>query len=754
MALSFQSQVKFKNVPEEKLEEFRFNGGLITDKHETKLNSSQTPSLANVVYSDTESIKTRNGYTRYNNDSVGAVSDESNTGTSTGTISLDAVGDFVAQTFEVSASANMVQVDFFLAMANSGEQQLMRMELWSGNTGPDELLYSSQILLVSGTSETEYSFRVKAPQTLTASTEYAVVLKPYVRGTAQTIREVLVHHTGDDYANGGAYTSTNNGGTWSAVATTDLKFDIYTGGDIGGTGLLRYYNDTGTKQMFAKFGTSLYRGDDSNGAMTQITLGSGASLFLNGFIDWTVTNNTLLVVDQSGFIQKYRGSTNANYTTGTIAVTNGSKTVTGTSTVWNTSTNAEVGEYIKLPDGKWYKITAIASDTSLTIEVDYQGATLSGQSYTISPWGEVQGKLNSSVAPASLIRPKPKYIANHINRIWTLDGNTLRFSVLDTSVAEEHFNDWDTGSNAGSIIIPSGNGDSGTGLYSLNNSLYIFQRRAIWRLYGNSPGNFELRNVTNEIGMIDKRTLVEWNDILVFLSDFGVYLFDGSSLKNVSENKINTSIDSWANKTSPAAVLWDNRYVISNTANATSFNNETYILDLADQTWSKFENIHISGFSSWNGSTDDGRIYFTSSNQGSIYRWDTGGNDDGYPIITKYDTPSIGFTSGMNDKAIKKFYIQQLALGDWNMDVTQLSNINEGSIVGQSINLSGGLTALWDVAEFDVSSFSGEGSIITTRIAEFQGLAKYFKFRMEQEGYNEGIEILGIVATARKRRLQ
>lgn len=754
MALSFQSQIKFRNVPEEKLEEFRFNGGLITDKHETKLTPSQSPNLYNVLFNETESIKTRNGYVRYNNDPVGATSDESNTGTSTGTLTIDSVGDYVAQTFQVGTDANMVQVDFWLAMVNSGEQQLMRMELWSGNTGPDEVLYSSQILLVSGTSETEYSFRVKTPQPLTASTEYAVVLKPYVRGTTQTVNSVLVHHTGDDYANGGAYTSTDSGGSWSAVATTDLKFDIYTGGDTGGTGLIRYYNDTGTKQMIAKFGTSLYTGDDSTGAMTQITLGSGASLLNVGFLDWTVSNNTLLVVDQSGYIQKYRGSTNANYTTGTIAVSNGSKTVTGTSTVWNTTTNVEVGEYIKLPDGKWYLITGIASDTSLTIEIEYQGTNQSGQSYTISPWGEVQGKLNSSVAPASLIRPKPKYIANHINRVWTLEGNTLRFSVLDTSVAEENFNDWDTSNNAGSIIIPSGNGDTGTGLYSLNNSLYIFQRRAIWRLYGNSPGNFELRNVTNEIGMIDRRTLVEWNDILVFLSDLGVYYFDGSNLKNVSENKINSTIDSWANKTSPVAVLWDNRYVIANTPSGAAYNKEAYVLDLTDETWSKYEGINISSFASWDGSNDDGRIYFTSSNQGSIYRWDVGGNDDGYPIATLYDTPSIGFTSGMNDKAIKKFYIQQLALGDWNMNVTQLSNINETSIAGQTINLSAGDISLWDVAQWDVDNFSGEGNIITSRVAEFQGLAKYFKFRMVQEGYDEGVEILGVTVTARRRRLQ
>ena len=55
---------------------------------------------------------------------------------------------------------------------------------------------------------------------------------------------------------------------------------------------------------------------------------------------------------------------------------------------------------------------------------------------------------------------------------------------------------------------------------------------------------------------------------------------------------------------------------------------------------------------------------------------------------------------------------------------------------------------------WDVDSWSSEGSMQTDRIPEFQGLAKYFKFRIEQVGYDEGIEVLAIVTTARTRRLQ
>jgi len=74
---------------------------------------------------------------------------------------------------------------------------------------------------------------------------------------------------------------------------------------------------------------------------------------------------------------------NDDYTTGTVAVTAAGTTVTGTTTVW---TSAMVGRSIKLPDGQWYDISAVASATSLSIHYPYQGDTASGQSYTI---GEV-----------------------------------------------------------------------------------------------------------------------------------------------------------------------------------------------------------------------------------------------------------------------------------------------------------------------------------------------------------------------------
>ncbi|MBN9674651.1 hypothetical protein [Salipiger bermudensis] len=71
------------------------------------------------------------------------------------------------------------------------------------------------------------------------------------------------------------------------------------------------------------------------------------------------------------------------YSAGTVSVTNGSATVTGSGTAW--VANAQASEGIWLPDGRLYEIVSINSDTSLTISPNYLGTTQSGQVYRIVP---------------------------------------------------------------------------------------------------------------------------------------------------------------------------------------------------------------------------------------------------------------------------------------------------------------------------------------------------------------------------------
>lgn len=71
------------------------------------------------------------------------------------------------------------------------------------------------------------------------------------------------------------------------------------------------------------------------------------------------------------------------YRSGTVSVTNGSTTVSGSGTDWISGVG--VGEGLIAPDGKIYEIDSIVSATSLTLASAYLGTTVTGQSYQIIP---------------------------------------------------------------------------------------------------------------------------------------------------------------------------------------------------------------------------------------------------------------------------------------------------------------------------------------------------------------------------------
>jgi len=96
------------------------------------------------------------------------------------------------------------------------------------------------------------------------------------------------------------------------------------------------------------------------------------------------------------------------YSTGTVAVTNGSTTVTGTLTDWSAAL-LTAGARFDLA-GMSYPIVAVVSDTELTIGLPYAGATASGLSYAISRVEALpqQTALNAATI-AQLLRGMPAH---------------------------------------------------------------------------------------------------------------------------------------------------------------------------------------------------------------------------------------------------------------------------------------------------------------------------------------------------------
>jgi hypothetical protein len=94
------------------------------------------------------------------------------------------------------------------------------------------------------------------------------------------------------------------------------------------------------------------------------------------------------------------------YKTGTVAVTPGSNAVIGTGTSF--IANSRVGDAFRGPDGEWYEVTNIASDSALSIAPNYQGPAVVSGSYSLAP---MQGYVKDS---ADALRAATQVIASGV----------------------------------------------------------------------------------------------------------------------------------------------------------------------------------------------------------------------------------------------------------------------------------------------------------------------------------------------------
>lgn len=109
------------------------------------------------------------------------------------------------------------------------------------------------------------------------------------------------------------------------------------------------------------------------------------------------------------------------YSLGTVNVTAGNNVVLGTGTMF--AVNARNGDAFLGPDGRWYEILNIISDTSLSISPSYIGSTATLANYKIAP---MQGYVKES---ADILREVTDDLTNRLNAIDNLDAAEL--SALD-----------------------------------------------------------------------------------------------------------------------------------------------------------------------------------------------------------------------------------------------------------------------------------------------------------------------------------
>ena len=338
--------------------------------------------------------------------------------------------------------------------------------------------------------------------------------------------------------------------------------------------------------------------------------------------------------------------------------------------------------------------------------------------------------------------PVSKFCIFHKNRLWVVDASDttkLVFSELGT------YNQW---LSTSFIYAPSPkSGDPIVGLKVFQDNLIIFTRKTKYILFGDDPGNFVLRQSSGKKGAVNQNVIASDPNYIYYLSDDGVYRYNGSEDELVSDT-IQTEIDTIVDKTECSAVIHNNYYRLYYGTTGSTVNDSCVLWDSLNKFWLRDSGTYVDkAFVN-----ESAELYEGSSLVGALYNAEQAYSDLGKPIEFIYWTKYFG--DGLR-KILLRRVIPSIRLQTQPYDLNVYIDIDQrnttplrytidaqasGELWGSSETYGGG--ALW-------------GSATVSSPTVLRGTEAFWhQIRFEQTGVDTPVEILSYMLEMRVRRTE
>ena len=392
--------------------------------------------------------------------------------------------------------------------------------------------------------------------------------------------------------------------------------------------------------------------------------------------------------------------------TGTVSITAGSPTVTGTNTVF--TSEFIVGDDIKI-DNNFYKVLSITSDTVLTLDTNANTSnTQNGLSF-------FKGGIASTALAAATTIPRTNqtnvnftnfesyglhgtlYFVDGQNKIgeFFIDNNNkyhfeevTRSSPVGCSLIEKYaerivvsgqasnpslvyystrLKPYDfEGASAGFIDV----GDLVTGIKVFRNSLIIFCKNSIYELT-NLDSTPIIKSVTKNIGCISGNSIQEIGGDLIFLAPDGLRTIAGTAriddveLSSISRKilpLVNDIINNFSNYTISSMVIRERsqyRLFYYQSGQATSgqkgiIGTFKYSSDgIPAFEWSETKGLPVK-FCTSDINTSGTEVLHHTDETGFVYKHDTGNSFDGSNVVAEFQTPDMDYGDNGLRKSLYK----------------------------------------------------------------------------------------------------
>lgn len=332
-----------------------------------------------------------------------------------------------------------------------------------------------------------------------------------------------------------------------------------------------------------------------------------------------------------------------------------------------------------------------------------------------------------------------KNIILHKDQVFYLDAtNPTRIFFSDKTAFE-------TFTSTNFLYVPSPKSpDIVTGWAVLNDNLYIFTDGTKWALYGSDLSSFTLRRSSGLKGTPSQNTIATTRNYIFFLSDDGVYQFDGSTDRLISA-QITDKIRSIVNHDDALLTVWKNKLYLFYTPSGSSANSKCLVYNLDYESWeSEDTGTHINKAIVWTG--DDHEFIQASSLVGQAFYAESDSNaynNLGKKVEWEIRTRYEHFDNPAANKRIKRWY-PRFATSDGNWTVfCQYDKDFANSPTTQAYLYLRGDGTIWGGGEtWGGGSVWGTSAYVTDRL-NVPSTATYVQRRYKRHGVNMPTEFQG-----------
>ena len=237
--------------------------------------------------------------------------------------------------------------------------------------------------------------------------------------------------------------------------------------------------------------------------------------------------------------------------------------------------------------------------------------------------------------------------AAHPSRLYYSQAPGDTRTIENWTVAEESEN------VSGGFVEVGTDSDPITGLFALSNQLLIFKRDSLYRLLGDRPGNFRIQPVNGTMQQTVHTACVRAGDVLYFLTEGGMYYFDGQSVqKKADADKVQTLLKNAKLTACVATARGDKLYFSFREAAGEGANDAVLIYDLVRGTYMLRRGFTVRGMFSAGGT-----LYLLDG-EGRACRFEEGETYDGARIDAYWKTPMTDLDSKAVNKRLEELYLR------------------------------------------------------------------------------------------------